>query len=278
MSFFGILVYAMTILNGNTPLMQMRFALTLLMMTTLAFPAEPDLKKMAARFERADIKADVTKLSPNDRKALAKLAIAAQIFDELYMKQLWSGNPALYAKLKQDRSPLGQARLQYFWINKGPWSDLDEHKAFLPGVPERKPLGANFYPEDMTREEFEKWPAKDIGFFSVIRRNPGKQLTAVPYSQAYAVDLNKASGLLREAAALTENASLTRAFGVNVPLLVAATYGGGVALAAFAGVLAAPVILVTPQMGAALAAFNRHFWPCYSANCGSGTRSVTMED
>jgi branched-chain amino acid transport system permease protein len=52
--------------------------------------------------------------------------------------------------------------------------------------------------------------------------------------------------------AATENAALLQAFGVNVPLLVAATYGGGVALAAFAGVLAAPVILVTPQMGSSL--------------------------
>ncbi|MGA2839784.1 MAG: branched-chain amino acid ABC transporter permease [Steroidobacteraceae bacterium] len=52
--------------------------------------------------------------------------------------------------------------------------------------------------------------------------------------------------------AATENAPLLQAFGVNVPLLVAATYGGGVALAALAGVLAAPVIQVTPQMGSSL--------------------------
>ena len=52
--------------------------------------------------------------------------------------------------------------------------------------------------------------------------------------------------------AATENAPLVQAFGVNVPLLVAATYGGGVALAALAGVLAAPVVLVSPQMGSSL--------------------------
>ena len=52
--------------------------------------------------------------------------------------------------------------------------------------------------------------------------------------------------------AATENAPLLQAFGVNVPLLVAATYGGGVALAALAGVLSAPVILVSPQMGNSL--------------------------
>ena len=124
--------------------------------------AEPDLARMSARFQPADIKADVSTLSATDRQALAKLLDAAKILDTVYMKQLWSGDVALYDKLKQDHSPLGKARLQYFWINKGPWSDLDEHQAFLPGVPARKPLGANFYPEDMTREEFEAWPAKDI--------------------------------------------------------------------------------------------------------------------
>jgi len=52
--------------------------------------------------------------------------------------------------------------------------------------------------------------------------------------------------------AATENAPLLQAFGVNVPLLVAVTYGGGVALAALAGVLAAPVVLVNSQMGSSL--------------------------
>jgi branched-chain amino acid transport system permease protein len=52
--------------------------------------------------------------------------------------------------------------------------------------------------------------------------------------------------------AATENGRLLQAFGVNVPALFAATYGGGVALAALAGVLAAPVIIVTPQMGGTL--------------------------
>ena len=49
--------------------------------------------------------------------------------------------------------------------------------------------------------------------------------------------------------AATENAPLLQAFGVNVPLLVALTYGGGVALAALAGVLASPVVLVNSHMG-----------------------------
>src|SRR5208337_627527 len=71
----------------------------------------------------------------------------------------------------------------------------------------------------------------------------------VCFSTWFLIERTRLGATLRAA---TENAALLQAFGVNVPLLVAATYGGGVALAAFAGVLAAPVILVTPQMGSSL--------------------------
>ena len=188
---------------------------------TAAAAVMPDLaqlKQMSARFAPVTLKYDASKLSPGDRKALAKLTEAARVLNFIFMDQLWSGNRALYEKLRSDKSALGQERSHYFWLNKGPWSDLDGHTAFLPGVPERNPLGANFYPEDMTREEFEAWaktlPAdsreKAEGFFSVIRRGADRKLQIVPYSKAYAADLAKAAALLREAAAATDNASLKK--------------------------------------------------------------------
>ena len=138
--------------------------------------------------------------------------------NNLFMQQMWSGNLKLYQSLQSDQSPLGQERLHYFWINKGPWSEIDDHAAFIPGVPSRKPAGANFYPEDMTKVEFEAWvktlsPAEKQqaeGFFSVIRRAPDRKLTIVPYSEAYKSDLNQLSKLLREAADLTPNATLKK--------------------------------------------------------------------
>ena len=108
--------------------------------------------------------------------------------------------------------------VRYYWLNKGPWSDLDGHAAFVPGAPERKPLGAGFYPEDLTRPEFEAW-AKTLsapereraeGFFTVIRRGAGGKLAAVPYSQAYAAALKPLAAELRDAALLTDNASLKK--------------------------------------------------------------------
>jgi hypothetical protein len=180
-----------------------------------ADPSLPELNRMIARFAPVDLHVDTGKLSAGDKAALAKLVSAAAVIDRIFLKQLWSGNLALEAQLRRDTSPLGKARLEYFMINKGPWSDLDEHKAFLPGVPERKPLGAAFYPQDMTREEFENWAKKLTpqartqaeGFFTVIRRgNSG--LESVPYSVAYAADLKECAGLLRDAAKLTDNATL----------------------------------------------------------------------
>ena len=188
-----------------------------------SFPNADELNQMAARFAPVNLEVDLSSLSAGDKKALAKLIEAGRIVNHLFMQQFWSGDLALYQKLQQDTTPLGKARLHYFWINKGPWSEIDEHKAFLPGVPAKKPVGANFYPEDMTKEEFEAW-AKTLypeskeqaeGFFTVIRRGAGKKLGAnnlkmVPYSEEYKSDLAKAAALLKEAAALTDNASLKK--------------------------------------------------------------------
>lgn len=171
------------------------------------------IQKMQARFAPVELNVDTSKLNPDDQRALAKLVEAASVLGELFRnEQVWSGNAVLREKLAADTTALGQARLRYFDLNQGPWSDLDEHASFLPvdefpEVPARKPLGANFYPKDMTREEFEQWPDKDTGFFSVIRRDGG-QLRAIPYSVAYREPLVRAARLLHEAADLTPNESL----------------------------------------------------------------------
>ena len=65
----------------------------------------------------------------------------------------------------------------------------------------------------------------------------------------YVIERTKLGSYLRAA---TENPQLVQAFGINVPLMITLTYGFGVALAAFAGVMAAPIYQVSPQMGADL--------------------------
>ncbi len=168
------------------------------------------------RFAPTVITADTSRLSPGDRRALAKIIEAAKILDPLFIRQVWNGNPALWAKLQRDKTPAGRERLHYFLINKGPWSRLDGDEPFIEGVPKEKPDGANFYPEDMTKEEFETWAnglplearERALGFFYTIRRDADRKLKVVPYSQEYKEFLDPAAKLLREAAALTTNETL----------------------------------------------------------------------
>jgi hypothetical protein len=177
-----------------------------------------DLERMAARFAPTELGVDTSGLSPGDGKALVKLIQASRAINDIFLTQLWSGNHAMLARLEKEKSPLGKARLHYFRINKGPWSDLDEHAAFLPGAPPKKLPGANFYPPDMKKEEFEAWTKtlpenqrqEAEGFFTVIARDSAKRLQFVPYSEAYQKDLDRAAGLLRDAAAATENETLKR--------------------------------------------------------------------
>ena len=177
-----------------------------------------ELSQMTQRFAPIEMKVDISGLSSGDKQALVKLVQAARIVNHLFMQQFWSGDLALYEKLQKDKTVLGQARLHYFWINKGPWSEIDGHTAFLPDVTKKKPVGANFYPEDMTKEEFESWTRtlsggekeQAEGFFTVVRRDANHKLKLVPYSQEYRSDLDRAATLLREAAALTDNATLKK--------------------------------------------------------------------
>lgn len=183
--------------------------------TTMESAKATDLKSKVDRFAPVEITSDISKLAEGDRKALVKLFEASKILDKIYTRQVWSGNEALRQRLEADTSPEGVLRLQYFNINMSPWSGIDHNEPFIDGVP-KPPAGANYYPEDMTKEEFTAWVEtlpeperqKATGFFYTVRRTAEKKLTLVPYNEEYKEFLEPAATLLREAASLTTNASL----------------------------------------------------------------------
>jgi len=195
------------------------------MLSALAYsassPGAPDQEKLQAmtkRFAPVDLGADVSGLPPSELQALSRLLQAAWIVDGLFLRQVWAGNEAMLLYLLKDDSPLGHKRLEYFLLNKGPWSRLDNDEPFLPGVGP-KPSGANYYPPGATKEQLEAWlgslpeveRARATGFFTTIRRPPGEKpgsFVAVPYGMEYQGDLAIASRLLRDAARLTNQPTL----------------------------------------------------------------------
>ncbi|OBV39901.1 dipeptidyl-peptidase 3 family protein [Janthinobacterium psychrotolerans] len=193
--------------------------------TSASTPASvTQLSAMSARYAPVELTADTSHLSAGDRQAIAKLIEAARLVDVLQLRQRWSGNEALWAALKKDKSALGRARLNYFWINKGPWSVLDGHASFMPPsyagitIPAHKPEAGNFYPQGATKASLESWmnglSAQDKQqaqwFFTTIRAGKDGKYATVKYSDEYRTELTQLAKLLDEAAAATDNASLKK--------------------------------------------------------------------
>ncbi|MDZ7373400.1 MAG: peptidase [candidate division KSB1 bacterium] len=172
------------------------------------------LRTQLAKFAPAEIGVDLSYLRPAQRQLLEKLVQAARSMDEIFLRQVYASNPEIRARLQRSSSPLDSLRLQYFQIMFGPFDRLDEDRPFIGDRP--KPLGANFYPEEMTKEEFLRWIEQHPedreameSNYTVVRRQNGN-LVAVPYSTEYRQFLEPAAQLLEEAAELAENASLKR--------------------------------------------------------------------
>jgi hypothetical protein len=174
-----------------------------------------DIDKRVAQFAPTPLNADLSALTAEDRQVLDKLVEASKLMNEIYLRQTWTGNPAMRERLQGYTGPHADAVRQYFTINFGPWDRLKEREPFIGDQPH--PKGAGYYPEDLTKEAFEDWVAKHPGdkekltsTVTVIRRGPDGGLVAIPYSQEYAEWLKPAARLLREAAALAKNASLKK--------------------------------------------------------------------
>jgi hypothetical protein len=169
-----------------------------------------DVSVRLAPYAQYDIAVPWRLIGERDKAALVKLYGAAKIMDELFLEQVWAHNDELRDELARRGNP---DLLRFFWRNFGPWDRLDGNAPVL--VKEPKPPGADFYPTDMTKQEFENWivnhPQDKEAFessFTVIRRTADKGLVAIPYSEEYKTQLTKAATLLTEAADLVTSESL----------------------------------------------------------------------
>lgn len=222
------------------------------------------LQKQLNRYAPVSLEAELMGLSSADKEALKLIIKAARIMDQIFFQQVWCSNPSLRDWLEQlaDESQLDKLKWMYYLVNKSPWSCLDENEAFLTtadsavkllpeatksvagwkGVEYRmafpvvKPAGANFYPPDMDKMEFELWknslPEEQkklaTGFFNVIKRESERvldqsvsssisectgdahDLYIVPYSEEYSSFLEKIAYLLHKAGDFTNSSSLKK--------------------------------------------------------------------
>ncbi|MDY7091912.1 MAG: hypothetical protein SX243_02975 [Acidobacteriota bacterium] len=178
-------------------------------------PIANDIESRLAQFAPAELKADLSALSDEDRQVLGLLIDAAHHMDRIFLRQAWAGNPQMRDAMASWSGPEAEAAEKYFAINFGPWDRLAEREPFIGD--RSHPSGAGYYPEDMSAADMEQWLAQNPedresfeSLFTLIRRGPDGGLVAVPYAEAYKEFLQPAAELLRRAAQTTTNESLAR--------------------------------------------------------------------
>lgn len=158
--------------------------------------------KLNAKYTTFKLEADVSALTPNQRQMVNLLITAADKMNELFWYEAYGDGTEFLDGISDP------ALKEFARINYGPWDRLDGNKPFINGAGE-KPLGANYYPTDMTKEEFEKAKLKGKDdLYTFIRRDDKGKLYTVPYHKQFEAQVKEVSALLAEARDLAQDKGL----------------------------------------------------------------------
>lgn len=155
-------------------------------------------------YQEVELRADLSAYTEHQKTMLGLLIEASEIMDDLFWKQA-------YGKSQKDfLADISNEKVRQFAdINYGPWDRLNGDKPFMKGFGEKE-LGAQFYPSDMTKAEFEASEFADKrGLYSMVVRNKEGALEAIPYNEAFKLELKKAANLLIQASEYADNAQFS---------------------------------------------------------------------
>lgn len=151
-------------------------------------------------YKQVTLTADLSHLSANQKQMLALLIDASKIMDDLFWLQAFPQDKDSFLASISDKNVRRFAEINY-----GPWDRLDGDKIFLSQTT-AKAHGAEFYPSDMTKAEFEQGNFNDKkGLYSVVRRDDEGKLVTIAYSEIYHEKLVRAAAILDKAATLADD-------------------------------------------------------------------------
>ncbi len=175
-------------------------------------------------YVRVKLTTDMSKLNDKEKQLVLVLIDVAKIMDELYWLQTFGDKKPLLDSLKDDAETQNNFAKRFAIINYGPWDRLEDNASFIAKYG-KKPKGANYYPTDMTKEEFEKFDGKDKkSLYTVLRRDDRNNLEVIWYHDQYKEQLTKAADLLKKAAELSEDAGLKNYFNLRAEALLTSNY------------------------------------------------------
>lgn len=166
--------------------------------------ASTEIQNKLNMYVSVKLTTDLGKLSEKERKMIPLLVKAADKMNDLFWYEAYGDKTKLLDSISDE------ATKTFAKINYGPWDRLDNNKPFVEGIGE-KPAGANFYPTDMTKEEFEAADIVDkTSIYNFVRRDEKGKLYSIPYHKQFEKEVKEVSFLLFEAAKLAEDEGLQK--------------------------------------------------------------------
>jgi len=184
-----------------------------------------DMQRRQSEYTSVKLTADTSQLTAKERQMIPLLIDAAKAMDPIFWQQTYGSRDSLIAGVQDE----GIRR--FIDINYGPYDRLDNNAPFIPEVGPRLE-GANLYPKDITKPEFEAALAKGPkahadslkDLYTLVRRAPDSSLIAVPYHVAFKEQNEIAAAKLREAAKLAEDPGLKRYLELRAEALLTDNY------------------------------------------------------
>ncbi len=162
---------------------------------------ENPMDQLLGKYAEVSLTSDINHLSPNEKEMLVLLFNAADIMDELFWLEHIGPKNDFLASITDEKTR------KFAEINYGPWDQMDNEKPFIASYGE-KFKGANFYPHDMSMEEWDAFddPLK-TNQYTLITRDENGKLRTQWYHQAFSEQIEKAASLLEKASELSDNPS-----------------------------------------------------------------------
>lgn len=169
-------------------------------------------------YKKVKLTTDLSKLADHEKQMIPLMIKAAEIMDELFWYESYGQGDSLLSTIKDE-----QLRT-YVEINYGPWDRLQGFQSFIPGIGP-KPAGANFYPSDITKEEFEAFqdPEKQSQY-TFIRRDENGKLYTIPYRDMFKEQITRAADLIRQSAGLAQDPGLKKYLTLRAEALLTDQY------------------------------------------------------
>jgi len=184
--------------------------------------AEPEnsvnVAERVSIYKSVKLTADISQLSDAEKKMIPKLIEAAQVMDELFWFEAYGKKDSLLVALSSNEEQT------FAKINYGPWDRLNNNEPFIKDAGS-KPLGANFYPTDMTKEEFDKADLTDKkSQYTFLRRDESGALMTIPYREMFPRQIETVAALLKECAAIAEDVGLKKYLTLRAEALLTDEY------------------------------------------------------